>query len=526
MPPAANDNQGLKIAVAVFVALSVLLAVATYFGFSNASYNYEKMEQANKDAQQAKTALATRDREFQELQAIAGYEKADPSAVVTKIKEDRKKLDDEMVRLRGEVEKVYAEYKNAAGDALPQQADQFADATRTSAEAFVSGQFGSLGSANTKMFEILSNQARLMSVLASDYAATRKDLESSNQVAQAKVDVEVKDKSKAFDDLQDVQKKHEEERQSLISRLDELQGRNNQLATEKTSLENQLAQTKDDWTSRYNKLMAQFRQARETLEKKETVLDKADGYITYVDYTRNEVRTTLTRRQGAREQLVFSVFDKDAPGLPTDSPKATIELIRVDDQGSIGRIVKQIKTIDPIRSGDQVYSPAFGQERPQTFALIGKIDVDRDGRDDREDLKRMIRAAGGEVVYDLPPPPGRESGELSPTVSWYVLDDRQPWRPGSEVNSGASSREEADFFKKRTDALQEARLAGIRPISIDRLLNYVGYSFGSPVVGRPEAANREAIDRLLKPRGAVAPKPSTPPASADDGFGDMADPGN
>ncbi len=515
MPPAANDNQGLKIAVAVFVALSVLLAVATYFGFSNASYYNEKMEQANKDAQTAKQSFAARDKEFQELQAIAGYEKADPSAVVAKIKEDRKKLDDEMVKLRGEVEKVYGEYKTAAGDALPQQADQFADATRTSAEAFVSGQFGSLNAANTKMFEMLSNQARLMSVLASDYSATRKDLESSNQVAQAKVDVEVKDKGKALDDLQEVQKKHEEERQSLISRLDELQGRNNQLATENTTLQNSLAQTKDEWNLRYNKLMAQFRQARETLEKKETVLDKADGYITYVDYTRNEVRTTLSRRQGAREQLVFSVFDKDAPGLPTDSPKATIELTRVDDNGSVGRIVKQMKTIDPIRNGDQVYSPAFGQDRAQTFALIGKIDVDRDGRDDREDLKRMIRAAGGEVVYDLPPPPGRETGELSPTVSWYVLDDRQPWRPGSDAKVGATSREESEFYKKRTDALQEARLAGIRPIAIDRLLNFVGYTFGAPVLGRTEGANREAIDRLTKPRGATAPLPATTPPSDD-----------
>ncbi len=46
MPPASNDNQGLKIAVVVFVTLSVVLAVATYFGFSNASFYNEKMDQA------------------------------------------------------------------------------------------------------------------------------------------------------------------------------------------------------------------------------------------------------------------------------------------------------------------------------------------------------------------------------------------------------------------------------------------------------------------------------------------------
>ncbi len=32
------------------------------------------------------------------------------------------------------------------------------------------------------------------------------------------------------------------------------------------------------------------------------------------------------------------------------------------------------------------------------FALIGKIDVNRDGKDDRQDLKRMIEDAGG-IMY-------------------------------------------------------------------------------------------------------------------------------
>ena len=29
------------------------------------------------------------------------------------------------------------------------------------------------------------------------------------------------------------------------------------------------------------------------------------------------------------------------------------------------------------------------------IALVGKIDINRDGRDDRADLKRMIEGAGG-----------------------------------------------------------------------------------------------------------------------------------
>ena len=35
MPPAANESQGLKIAVAAFVSLTVILAVTCYFLYSN-----------------------------------------------------------------------------------------------------------------------------------------------------------------------------------------------------------------------------------------------------------------------------------------------------------------------------------------------------------------------------------------------------------------------------------------------------------------------------------------------------------
>ena len=59
------------------------------------------------------------------------------------------------------------------------------------------------------------------------------------------------------------------------------------------------------------------------------------------------------------------------------------------------------------------------------FALIGKIDANRDGTDDRAAFKRVIEAAGGSVDYDLPAPEdGQEVGKLAPRIDWYVVDDR------------------------------------------------------------------------------------------------------
>ena len=63
------------------------------------------------------------------------------------------------------------------------------------------------------------------------------------------------------------------------------------------------------------------------------------------------------------------------------------------------------------------------------FALVGKIDVNRDGRDDREELKRMIQEAGGIVDFDLPPlTSARRPARSRPAIDWYVIDDRTPLR--------------------------------------------------------------------------------------------------
>ncbi len=509
MPPAAQDNQGLKIAVAVFVTLSVVLAVATYFGFSNSSFYYEKMDQATKDASQAKQAQGTLQRQFEELKELAGYPKVDDTAVAAKIKSERDEQNKAVGSIRGKMDDIFNQVRQASGANIGPEVQKIYETANSAAENFQNEPNRTQASAINRLIELMTNESQLLAYVTADYAATRKELEAANQIAQQKVQVEVDAKEGFQADLVSEQNSHNEQREGLLTRLDELQSRNQQLATENNSLKEQLAQVQADWQNRWEKQMAMFRQMREDLEKKETVLDVADGRVTFVDYNREEVLTTLSTRQGAHEQLIFSIFDKDAPGLPTDEPKATIELIKVDEKGSTGRIVKQLRAVDPIRPGDQVYSPSFG-EHPQSYALIGWIDLDRDGRDDREDLKRLIRASGGEVSFDLPPPgQGKETGEITPMTSWYILDDQPPVRGTNAIlPSGATAEEEAAFYKRRSDVLQEARLAGVRPISLERLKAMLGYSFGQRLPGRVEAIDRGAVEGLLNPRGIVRPKPN------------------
>jgi hypothetical protein len=139
--------------------------------------------------------------------------------------------------------------------------------------------------------------------------------------------------------------------------------------------------------------------------------------------------------------------------------------------------------------------------------------MNRDGVDDRQDLKRMIEAAGGIVDYDLPPPEvGKESGKLTGRDAWYVIDERMPLR---EVfaKTNTTANETAEFLKKQTEAVREARLNGVRPLPIERLLSYLGYDMLAPVRGRAEALDTASMKRLLMPRqGAERPKAAEPKA--------------
>ena len=341
--------------------------------------------------------------------------------------------------------------------------------------------------------------------MSSNYLGLRKSLESSTSVAKQANDIQAKAASDSKADLEAEHNKHEQLRQELLTKVDQLQTDNDKKTTQIANLETQYRQLKDESDRKLELTNAIIREQRDVLDKNENVLDKPDGYITFVDLERNEVQVNINRRQGARPQMKMTVFSANSPGVPTEKPKGNIQLVQVGEQYSIAHIDKMVNEIDPIRVGDIVYSPAWSPEEPMRFALIGKIDVNRDGKDDRQDLKRMIEEAGGIVDYDLPPPNhGKESGKLSARISWYVTDQRMPLREVFEARTDAGLAAQAQFDKRFGQAIKEARSEGIRPMPLGRLLAYFGYEMGTPVVGRTEAVNTPAMLRLLQPRKKAA----------------------
>ena len=101
------------------------------------------------------------------------------------------------------------------------------------------------------------------------------------------------------------------------------------------------------------------------------------------------------------------------------------------------------------------------------FALLGSLDIDHDGKDDRNEIKRMIQDAGGAVDFDLPPPDvGTETGRILPRIDWYVIDGGIPLRESPSSKSEESLLREARFAERMGKVIKEARGNGIRPLKL------------------------------------------------------------
>ena len=71
----------------------------------------------------------------------------------------------------------------------------------------------------------------------------------------------------------------------------------------------------------------------------------------------------------------------------------------------------------------------------------------------------------------------------------------------------------AKMEKRKGEVIREARLNGIRPMRIERLLAFLGYDMNTPDLGRAEAVDTKALRRLIAHRP-PRPRPARPEARA------------
>ncbi|GIW99793.1 MAG: hypothetical protein KatS3mg111_3126 [Pirellulaceae bacterium] len=218
----------------------------------------------------------------------------------------------------------------------------------------------------------------------------------------------------------------------------------------------------------------------------------------------------LGRADGLRVGVPFSVIDESEINISNAQPKAKVEITHIVDDHLSRAGVVDYRISNPVVPGDKVYSPAWRPGRTVGFALVGLLDIDGDGRDDREQVKSLIRLAGGQVDAELDPQ-GNESGPgMTPNTSFLVLgtDLTIPENISPELRQQYQARQEtyAKF-------LAEARRNGIITISLDKLMGYLkaeGTSRTIPLGDRIRGEDFPIRPRLNAPASNGGFQPRTP----------------
>lgn len=238
--------------------------------------------------------------------------------------------------------------------------------------------------------------------------------------------------------------------------------------TEKNAL---LAKDRDDLAKRV-----------ESLRRKITELEGEDfqyvqGQITGVADGGETVYLNLGKADGLREGVRFGVVSEDTTRVADAKPKARLEIVSVmQDADHVSRAkVLPDRRHATILQGDKVYSPAWQPGRNVQFALIGKMDINGDGQDDREIIKNLITQNGAQVTMDLPPS-GRQEGELTENTRWLVIGEEL------KVSKNGLDASSEGVAKKRAEIEFQAKALGISKINLDKLMGWLRGSGEQDVV--------------------------------------------
>jgi hypothetical protein len=240
-----------------------------------------------------------------------------------------------------------------------------------------------------------------------------------------------------------------------------------------------------------------------------------DGEVRWVDHASNLVWINLGDADGLPKKTSFSVYTKAHHGVArgNEDVKGAIEVTR-----SLGPHLSEARILRPdnhrpISVGDPIYSPLWSAGKIEYFALLGKIDFDGDGRDDRARLHELIDAAGAKIESEVDDMGILKGPGVTVRTRFLVVGDiPDPLKVELRPEEVDASNKMMELHKELTS---QARQQGVRVVSMNDFLNYIGYTstrrMWAPHEKRPYSIRSQqpplAIDETVPERFHATRKP-------------------
>lgn len=477
---ATRESQALQIALILCVMVVIALGVTTFI-FYNKSVTAEKRESEEKAkalaVQKQNDVLKFQNELLKWMVGFNDLQQAEIEAIDRDLKAKDEKAYEEIAKIRAEFEedvKLFQASQAALGAQWtePQNwatlPDYLVAVIQKKNLEWKNEQERAQKAENDKNTQVKAEVAKTR-------AAEKGQQDAHNNYLAAKADF---DKARA----------------DFLALADDLQKKLTDKNVEIKRVTDEAAKSIKTLEQQYNTVVQLNQGYREELEKyKSPEYDAPHGEIRWVNQAARSVYINLGRADGLRRQMTFSVYDRDAANVAA-VPKGKIEVTRiVDDHLAEARILED-QVANPIMPGDFIYTPAWSPGRRLHFALAGFMDINGDGKSDRQLIRNLITLNGGEIDAEVTDT-GEFVGKLTPGTRYLVLGER----PTETTNP--------ELIRSYTQIIKNAQELGVETVDVMELLDRMGYRGEVRTVGLGRRAAAESEG------GSPFPK-RTPPGSA------------
>ncbi len=178
---AANESQGLKIAVAAFITLTVILMVSSYFLYSNGAAETARNDAAQESLRKAKAAQDLAVTQYETLRNRIGAKVSEIDAVNEEMAGHMKKMGE---RLGATLEPANAAVSKAQqSGAQGPELDEARQNVQKAIASFQSEPNKTYMSAMDRMAEIFESYSMLTTEMALNYLNLRRSLEVGHRAS-------------------------------------------------------------------------------------------------------------------------------------------------------------------------------------------------------------------------------------------------------------------------------------------------------------------------------------------------------
>ncbi len=328
-----------------------------------------------------------------------------------------------------------------------------------------------------KMREAIDASVADAASKAAQVASLQKDLNDLRDRLNKQVDTHRSAQEKAEADLRTTVASRDEKLNGKQVEIDRFKAENNQLVGELAQEKEGREKERKSLQNLIGQLEIRIDFMRDKIDTLEGVsFEVADGLIRRVENAGNLAWIDLGEADGLKTRMTFSVYSKESQGVGrgAEDVKGKIEVTRL-----LGAHMAEARIVEndlyrPIVPNDLIYTPIWSPGLVEKISLAGMVDLDNDGKSDREQFKQLMAVSGAVLDNEITDEGERlpAGGKITVHTKFLVLGDvPDPTTLVSEKDKAINQK----ITDHLTELRKEARANGVRIIKINDFLAHIGF---------------------------------------------------